>query len=214
MRIAVLGANTTTGQKIVKEAEKAGIKVTSLVSTFNDVVGNGKLIVKSFDELVFSDIVDCNYIVDTVSFFNISKYSSELLPVWHLLELLKNSKIKLLELGSSAFLYTDRKKSKFVFDQDSVIIDDNQSKIDRLCVNAFIRLSACTNVEWSCLCPPLLLDDIIYGCGKFEFSDNILPVGIQGDSFISLNDYVLACIELLKISPKKHECISVRTIRD
>lgn len=214
MRIAVLGANTTTGQKIVKEAEKAGIKVTSLVSSFNDVVGNGKLIVKPFEELKFTDVEDCNYIVDAVSFFCISKYSSELLPVWHMLELLKNSKIKLLELGSAAFLYTDSKKSKFVFDQDSIVIDDNQSKIDRLCVNAFVRLSACTNVEWSCLCPPLLLDEYIYGNGKFEFSDNILPVGIKGDSSISLNDYVLACIDLLKISPKKHQCISVRSLRD
>ena len=36
---------------------------------------------------------------------------------------------------------------------------------------------------------------------------------LNGDSFISLNDYITACIELLKLNPKKHSCVSVRGTR-
>lgn len=213
MRIAVIGANTSCGNKIVLKAESQGIKVTSIVNSFSDVVGNGKLIVKDYDDITFEDVKDCHYIVDALSFLEITRFSSDVLPVWHLLEILKNSPVRLLELGSAAFLYTDKSRQKLVVESDSVILDDKQNKTDRLCVNAYKRLSSCLNVDWSVLCPPLLLDEYSYGSGEYEFSDNILPVGLNGDSFISLNDYITACIELLKLNPKKHSCVSVRGTR-
>ena len=64
MRIAVIGANSSCGKKIVLKAESQGIKVTSIVNSFSDVVGNGKLIVKDYDEVVFDDVKDCHYVVD------------------------------------------------------------------------------------------------------------------------------------------------------
>lgn len=213
MRIAVIGANSSCGKEIVLKAESQGIKVTSIVNSFSDVVGNGKLIVKDYDEVVFDDVKDCHYVVDALSFLEITRFSSDVLPVWHFLEILKNSPVKLLELGSAAFLFTDKTRQKLVVESDSVILDDRQNKVDRLCVNAFKRLSSCSNVDWSVLCPPLLLDEFSYGSGEYEFSDNILPVGINGDSFIALNDYISACIELLKLKPKTHSCVSVRGIR-
>ncbi len=213
MRIAVIGANSSCGNKIVLKAESQGIKVTSIVDSFNDVVGNGKLIVKKYDEITYDDVKDCHYIVDVLSFINITKFSSDFLPVWHLLEVLKDTPVKLLELGSSAFLYTDKTRQKRVVDSDSTILDDMQNKTDRLCANAYKRLSLCSNVDWSVLCPPLLLDEFSYGSGEYEFSDDILPVGINGDSFIALNDYISACIEYLKLKPKKHSCVAVRGIK-
>ena len=213
MRIAVIGANSSCGNKIVLKAESQGIKVTSIVDSFSDVVGNGKLIVKNYDDISFDDIRDCHYVVDALSFLEITKFSSDLLPVWHLLEILKDSPVRLLELGSAAFLYTDKSKQKLVVESDSTILDDKQNKTDRLSVNAYKRLCSCSNVDWTVLCPPLLLDEFSYGSGEYEFSDNILPVGINGDSFIALNDFICACIELLKLNPKKHSCVSVRGLR-
>lgn len=212
MRIGVIGANTETGKKIVLKAEREGIKVTSIVSSFSDTVGNGKIVIKDFDDICYDDIGDCHYLVDAVSFFDIDKFSSDDLPMWHLLEILKDADNCLLELGSSSFLYTDSSKSSFVLSEDSTILDDKQNKIDRLCVNAYKRLSLCRNVKWSVLCPPLLLDMYTYGSGEYEFSGDVLPVGLNGDSFISLNDYVSACVELLKIKPNIHKCTSVRAI--
>ena len=60
MRIAVIGANTSCGNKIVLKAESQGIKVTSIVNSFSDVVGNGKLIVKDYDDITFEDRKDCH----------------------------------------------------------------------------------------------------------------------------------------------------------
>ena len=81
MRIAVIGANSSCGKKIVLKAESQGIKVTSIVNSFSDVVGNGKLIVKDYDEVVFDDVKDCHYVVDALSFLEITRFSSDVLPV-------------------------------------------------------------------------------------------------------------------------------------
>ncbi len=213
MKIAVVGANTELGGKLVLKAEKEGINVVNLVSSFDNVKGNGQIVIKDYEDITRDDIADCHYVVDVLSFFNISKFSSELLPLWHLLEILKDSDIRLLELGSSAFLYTDSTRSKLVVDTDSYILDETQNKIDRLCVNAYKRLSLCRNVSWSVLCPPLMLDEFAFGSGEYEFSNDVLPVGLNGDSYISENDFLSACVELLKRIPEKHRCISVKALK-
>lgn len=210
MRIAILGANSPIGRKVVLKAEEHGISTVLCVPSFTDIIGNGRIVIKNYSELSFNDLKDCHYVIDTESFFNISKYSSEDLPLWHLIETLKDTDTKVLAFGSSAFLYSGDDRRKMVIDTEDVILDDIQNKIDRLCVNAYKRLCQCSNVKWSVLCPPLLLDMHAYGSGKIEFSNDVLPVGLNGDSYISISDFVTASVELLKLGPKPFKCVSVR----
>lgn len=210
MKIAVIGANSPIGRKVVLKAEENGISTVLCVRSFTDIIGNGPIVIKPYNELSLNDLKDCHYVIDTQSFFSIHKYSSDDLPMWHLLEILKDTNIRLLEFGSSAFLYSGDDRRKMVIENEDVILDDHQNKVDRLCVNAYRRLCECRNVKWSVLCPPLMLDMHAYGSGKIEFSNDVLPVGLTGDSYISVTDFVSASVELLKLGPKEHRCTSVR----
>ena len=195
MKIAVVGANTALGSSIVRKAEESGIGVVSLVTSAINLAGQGRVVIKNFQDLLISDFNDCHCIVDTESFLRIDKYSSDLLPIWHLLELLKGSSIKLLTLGSSSFLYTDKSRRNLVYESEC-LCSESEAISPLLCVNAYNRLKSCDNVNWSVLCPPLLIDKAGYGCGNIEFSNDILPMGVDGDSSISQSDFSLATIEL------------------
>lgn len=213
MKIAVLGANSSIGSKIVLKAEEQGISSVCIVDSFYNVPGNGKVLIKNCQDLSFEDIKDCHYVIDPQSFFYISRYSSDDLPLWHLLEILKNTDTKLLALGSCTFLYSDKTRQNYVGSGDSEILRDDELKHEKLCINAYRRLSLCKNVKWSVLCPPLLLDKEGYATGRFEFYDDVLPVGIDGDSFISESDFSSSVVELLKMIPKLHTCTSVRALK-
>ncbi len=213
MKIAVLGANSSFGSKLVLKAEEAKISVVNLVSDASNLVGSGPVIIKDFHDLTFNDVKDCHYVVDTLSFLKISQFSSDLLPLWHLLEILKGSNIKLLALGSSSFLYTDKSRTRLVYESECMC-DDAPQVSPRLCVNAYNRLKHCSNVSWSVLCPPLLLDSKSYCNSALEFGNDILPMGLDGDSCISESDFVKAVVETLLRNPQAHSCISVRALRN
>ncbi|MGN0894552.1 MAG: hypothetical protein ACI4ND_06095, partial [Succinivibrio sp.] len=111
--------------------------------------------------------------------------------------------------------YTDKNKNRYVCNEDSdLYLDELERRSSVLCLNAYKRLKLCTNVKWSVLCHPLFLDPISYGSGKFTFSDEVLPVGLNGESSISENDFTSSVIELLKIIPKEHRCTSVSEQRE
>ncbi len=209
MKIAVIGSNTALGRRVVNKAEDKGISVIGAVRTAENLVGNGPLVLKDYNEITLDDLDGCHYIVDTVSFPHIDHYSTDLLPVWHLLELYKNHSARLLIVGSCAFLYTDKKRDKYVLD-DARLCYDNEDQRLRQCVNAWNRLKTNTDVHWSVLCPPLILDRRGYGTGEYEFGDDIMPIGLDGISSISINDYATALIEMLLRGPKEHGCMSVR----
>lgn len=88
MKIAVIGADTELGKRIVLKAEEYGISVVCCVENFGSLVGSGKLIIKPYDSITYKDLEDCHYVVDAKSFLEIRKFSTDLLPVWHLLEIL------------------------------------------------------------------------------------------------------------------------------
>ncbi|MGN1280461.1 MAG: hypothetical protein ACI4UM_00960 [Succinivibrio sp.] len=215
MKIAVINADGKFGSSIVKKAEEQKIGSVSIVDSFTAVSGNGRLVIKKVNELTLNDIADCHYIIDPVSFIEISRFSSDDLPVWHLLEILKDTSVRLLTLAPSSILFTDRNRTRYVGNEDSdLYLDEKERRASRLCLNAYRRLSLCTNVRWSVLCHPLFLDPLSYGSGKFAFFDEVLPVGLKGESTISENDFTSSVIELLKMIPKEHSCTSVRELRE
>lgn len=214
MKIAVVGANSTLGRRIVIKAEEIGINVVGMVRSADNLVGNGALVLKDYNELEAEDFEGCHVVLDTVSFPHIERYSSELLPVWRLLEIFKNTPQPLLLIGSCAFLYSDESREKIVLDDSCLCCENSQDKNRlRLCVNAYKRLKEVQDVAWSVLCPPLILDQKGYGQGKFEFGNDVVPMGIDGISSITLTDFTSAVIELLLRGFKPHALQSVRATK-
>ena len=211
MKIAVLGADTELGKRMVNAAEAAGIQVVAVVENFTSSIGSGPLIIKEACELNLNDFSKCHAVIDTLSFPRIESYGTENLPFWHVCNLIKNSSIKLIAVGSSAFLYTDKKRDTFVRDMDGIHFDNNENK-HNLAVEAFLRIKKIEDVDWTLLCPPLVLDLKAYGTGRFELGNDILPMDIKGSSYISLCDFCKALVELLKVGGYSCKCVGVRSL--
>lgn len=211
MKIAVLGADTELGRRIVNAAEGAGIQVASVVEHFASSIGSGPLIIKEVHELNINDFSKCHAVIDTLSFPRIEAYGADKLPFWHVCNLIRNSSIKLIAVGSSAFLYTDKKRDTFVRDMDGIHFDNNEKR-HNLAVEAFLKIKKIQDVEWTLLCPPLVLDLKAYGTGKFELGDDILPMSVSGSSYISLCDFCKALVELLKVGGYSCRCVGVRSL--
>ena len=211
MKIAVLGADTELGRRIVNAAEGAGIQVASVVEHFASSIGSGPLIIKEVHELNINDFSKCHAIIDTLSFQRIEANGADKLPFWHVCNLIRHSSIKLIAVGSSAFLYTDKKRDTFVRDMDGIHFDNNEKR-HNLAVEAFLKIKEIHDVEWTLLCPPLVLDLKAYGTGKFELGDDILPMSVSGSSYISLCDFCKALVELLKVGGYSCRCVGVRSL--
>lgn len=213
MKIAVVGANRSLGAKIVTDAEAQGIGVISVVQDPLNLQGSGPVVLKRYEDLTTADLAGCHYVVDAVSFPEIGAFSTDLLPLWKLVELLRGSSCKLLCAGSCSCLYTDEKRRTLVFTSQCLWQDQHKdSERIRLKVNAYQRLKEVRGVQWALLCPPLILDAEGYAAGTWEFSGDVLPVGLDGSSYITLGDFARACVELLKRGFDAGSCLSVRAV--
>lgn len=215
MKIAVLGANRRLGAKIVTDAEAQGIGVISLVQDPLNLQGSGPVVLKDYQDLTAADLAGCHYVVDALSFPEIGSFSTDLLPLWKLVELLRGTSCKLLCAGSCCCLYTDEKRSTLVYTNQCLWQDQpRDGDRIRLKVNAYQRLKAVRDVDWALLCPPLIVDDKNYdkGSGSWEFSGDVLPVGLDGSSRITIGDFAKACVELLKRGFAPGSCLSVRAV--
>lgn len=209
MKIAVIGAAYVPGLSLVEAAEDHGIQVTSVVEDPSFLPGEGPVIIKPFSELTAEDFQGYHAVVDAVSFPHILEYSSDFLPLWHLVEILQGSEIKLFGIGSAACLYTGEDHRQGLL-ESSCLCNDSHDSSFRLCELAYKRLKQVRDVRWTLLCPPLIFDPDGYKSGRIEFCSEILPMGVDGSSYISGPDLALAAVELLLRGLKPYETVSVR----
>lgn len=209
MKIAVIGANSTLGRKVVNKAEARGIAVVGMVRTAERLVGDGPLVLKPYHELTNDDLAGCHAVVDTVSFPHVDRYAGDDLPLWHLLTLCAGGERRLLAVGSCAFLYVDGSRRRRVADDEGVAAALS-APILRQCARIYDRLRTVGDVHWGVLCPPLVVDRRGYGSGRYEFGDDLLPMGADGSSAITLVDLADATVETLLRGVPRRRCISVR----
>mgnify|MGYP002521765853 CR=1 FL=1 len=211
MKAAVVGAHTVLGSGVVTALERRGIHSVAIMPKLCALAGEGQIIIKDYAELTAEDLFDVQVVIDAVSFPNITAFSSDMLPLWHELELLNMCQSKLLCIGSASCLFADDSRSTSVFDS-SCLCQEDEGFANRLRANAFKRLQAEQEVFWTLLCPPLICDEHSPRTGNYEFSGDVLPMGEDGSSCISIADLADAAAELLKCGLQMHKVVSVRAL--
>lgn len=206
MKIAVVGASSTLGQKIVLEAEKQGISVISVTDTPTNMVGNGIVLIKSFDALRSEDLEKCYAVIDLLSFADPQSYADSVLPFEYLQKIITD-RTRLIAQGQCIFLYVDRQRQVRVYDTQREEIGKDRSL--EAIYHSFLSVDFRRHPNWNILCPPLILDETGYSEDDFRINGDILPVGINGSSYISMQDYALGFVELLKRDDLKNCCCSV-----
>ncbi len=209
MKAAVLGANSALGRRIVLQAEAAGIAVTSVVSAPTDLVGNGPIIIKEPEELTAQELSRFHVVIDALSFPLITRWSEGQTPLERIEAALRESGAAYVAVGDCSLLYTDSSRQELIADSGFLAGASGSSDPQR-CKKLYQHLQDLKDLKWTLLCPPLVLDAHAYGRGRFELTDDVLPMGLDGSSRIALSDFVSALIELLKVRGHLQRCASVR----
>ena len=209
MKVAVLGANSALGRRIVLHAEDCKMAVTSIVSTPADLVGNGPIIIKEPGELTVQELARFHVLIDALSFARIKAFAPGQTPLELLHDKLMHTSCHYLGIGDCSLLYVDNSRRQLLADSPLVHSIGGQSDPIR-CKALWETLQRWGDFNWTLLCPPLLLDEHSYGKGRFELCWDVLPMGIDGSSRITLSDFIAALIELLKVRGAQRCCVSCR----
>ena len=212
MKVAVIGASTEWGSIIVKSLECRGISTVVCVDELTHLPGEGRVVIKPYADLVADDIRDVYAVVDALSFKALDTSGFESLPLWHVLKLIRGQNIKCLALGSVACLYEDDRRLSYIADDETLCFDEHGAS-GKLCKKALLRLKQLQDIDWTLLCPPLICEDATHRSGHYEFSNDVLPIGMDGSSVISQYDFCDAAAEIIKQGLPARQVISVRQIR-
>ncbi len=212
MKVAVIGASTEWGSIIVKALECRGISTVLCVEELTHLPGEGRVVIKPYAELKLDDIHDVHAIVDAVSFKLLGSRDFESLPLWHVLNEIKGAQIKCLVLGAVDCLYEDDRRLCYIADDQKLCFEEHGA-LGALCKKALLKLKDFADVAWTLLCPPLICEDATHRSGHYEFSNDVLPIGMDGSSVINQYDFCDAAAEIIKQGLPIRQVISVRQIK-
>lgn len=205
MKIAVIGANGKEGSLIVKEALSRDLDVTSIVRDAKKSPTDNYL-VRDVYSLSAEDVAKYDVLVDALGFFGPAV--KEYVPsMKHLIEILDNSKTRLLVVGGAGSLYVNPKHTEKLYQQADFpevvkpLSEEMGKSLD------ILRESS---LNWTYISPAAMFDAKGERTGKYVLAGEELTFNEAGKSEISYADFSIAMVD--EIINKKHQNkrISVR----
>ena len=213
MKVAVIGANTPVGARVVIEAEKAGMQVTSVVSTPADLVGNGPIIIKEAHELSREDLSPFHAVVDAVTFPLMHTRALPELPVFYVAPYLAGSSCRYLGFGSCYLLYADSSRTRRVMDCKDMFYVSGELRAHKA-LEIYEKMRHIAGFNFTLLCPPLrgyikIIDrkkDMILVSGF-----NVFPSEIE--DVVSRNERIVECAVIGIPSETSGEAVKLIAVR-
>lgn len=205
MKVAVIGANGKEGSLIVKEAIARGLDVTSIVRDSKKSPTDNYLVRDVYD-LKSDDIKDFDVLVDALGFFGPSV--KEYVPAMkHLIEILNNSKTRLLVVGGAGSLYIDSSHTKQRYEQD-----DFPEVVKPLSEEMGKSLNELrhSSINWTFISPADFFDAKGKRTGHYVLAGEELTFNEDGKSEISYADFAIAMVDEIINAKHQKERISVR----
>jgi len=205
MKVAVIGANGKEGSLIVKEAESRHLDVTSIVRDAKKSPTD-KYLVRDVYSLKAEDIKDFDVLVDALGFFGPAV--KEYVPATeHLIEIIGDSKTRLLVVGGAGSLYIDKAHTAKLYQQadfpDAVkpLSEEMGKSLD------ILRDS---KIDWTFISPAADFQAKAERTGKYVLAGEELTFDENGKSEISYADFALAMVDEIVADKHSKERISVR----
>lgn len=205
MKIAVIGANGKEGSLIVKEALSRGLDVTSIVRDAKKSPTD-KYLVRDVYSLQAEDIKSFDVLVDALGFFGPAV--KEYVPATkHLIEIIGDSKIRLLVVGGAGSLYLDETHTKKLYQQADFpevvkpLSEEMGKSLDVL------RES---KIDWTFISPAADFQADGERTGKYVLAGEELTFGANGKSEISYADFAIAMVDEIVEAKHSKKRISVR----
>lgn len=207
VKVAVVGASGKEGSRIVKEAIKRGLEVTSIVRNANKAPKGSPSIVKDIYELTTKDIEDFDVLVDALGFWG--DMVSEFTPsTKHLLTILEGTNTRLIVVGGASSLYVDKEHKIQLretpdFPKDFYPLGTEMAKGLEL-----IRKSK--GVTWTYISPAAEFSVDFPKKGAYVVAGEEFTTNDKGESKISYDDFATAVVDEIETKHHLNQRISVR----
>ncbi|APX71681.1 NAD(P)H-binding protein [Companilactobacillus allii] len=205
MKIAIIGANGKEGSLIAHEASSRGIEVTSIVRSKEKSVTDDYLVRNVYD-ITADDLKGFDVVVDALGFFgdNVKEYVPS---TQHLIDILKDSKTRLLVVGGAGSLYIDPDHSQQLYQQA-----DFPAAVKPLSeqMGNSLDLLKKSDINWTYISPAADFDYKAKRTGNYIVAGEEFSFDSEGKSKISYEDYAIAMVDEIENAKHKNERISVR----
>ncbi|MGQ2375104.1 NAD(P)-dependent oxidoreductase [Companilactobacillus zhachilii] len=205
MKVAVIGANGKEGSLIVKEALSRGLDVTSIVRDAKKSPTD-KYLIRDVYSLQAEDIKNFDVLVDALGFFGPAV--KEYVPATkHLIEIIGDSKTRLLVVGGAGSLYLDETHTKKLYQQADFpevvkpLSEEMGKSLDVL------RES---KIDWTFISPAADFQADGERTGKYVLAGEELTFDADGKSEISYADFAIAMVDEIVEAKHSKKRISVR----
>ncbi len=197
MKIIILGARGDVGSRVVAEARSRGHEVTAVVRKEAQI----KTLPPSVIACV-ADVLNTDEVVELIAGHDLA-ISAIRPPVGQedtlvsltrsMLDAAARSHLRVLVVGGAASLKMPDKSGATVLTAPG-FLPETVVPIARACQAQYELCAAETRVDWSYLCPPVML---IPGerTGRYRLGSDVLLVDPNGDSGISMEDFAVALID-------------------
>ncbi|HAT53979.1 MAG TPA: NADH-flavin reductase [Lactobacillus sp.] len=206
MKIGIIGATGKAGNLIMQEALTRGIEVEAIVRDHRRIKGNVDYLERDINDLTTDDIEDLDVLV---SAFGAPINAGHLYPevMQHLIEITKQTGIRLMVVGGAGSLFTDAHHTSRLYDQPGFpeAIKDTSTNMGL----ALKELVASDGVDWTYVSPA---ENFLFKApktGHYQLGADFLSYNAAGRSEISYADYALAFVDEIENHQHVNEHISV-----
>ena len=192
-RVVILGANGKQGKLLMNEALSRGYDVGVVIRSGEMENKNVSVIKKDIFDLKHDDIKDFDVVISAFGAWSEDTLHLHLEHIKHLCEMLKNSDIRLMVVGSAGSLFVD-KEHKIMF-ADTPDMPDIYKPLAKAMIDGFKYLRDAKDVKWTFLSPPADFQPDGARSGRYKIGGEEMILSGKGESSMSYADYAIAMID-------------------
>ncbi|WP_326584072.1 NAD(P)-dependent oxidoreductase [Bacillus ndiopicus] len=205
MKIAVIGAAGQAGSNILRESIMREYDTTAIVRNQATLKEDVKTLEKDLFDLTTADIEEFDCIVNAFA----PKSGEEHLYVEagkHLITILQPTKTRLIDIGSSGCLFTNKEKTLRLLDSKEYPAQLTAAAKYQLQNLQQLQQSS---IAWTFICPALMFDAEGPRTGHYITGHDYLLMNSQHNSYISQADFAVVIIDEIENAKHINEAFTV-----
>ena len=208
MKFGVIGAGGRLGGKLVTTALDRGIDVTAMINRTPCRDSRAAVLQKSLFDLTKEDVAGFDVLLSAFGSGFTADPVVNRQAIEHLAEITQETGVHLIMIGGAGCLYNDETEENFVY--ESAGHPAFLKGISHNLELGFEELCQTTGVDWTFVCPSLLLDQDGPRTGDYlTRSDRHVLFNEDGHSYVSYDDLAIAMVDFGQKSQFKRQLVTV-----
>lgn len=194
MKVGVIGAGGRLGGKLVTTALDRNLDVTAIINRTPCRDARAAVLRKSLFDLMPEDVTGFDVLISAFGSGFTADPAINYQAIEHLAEITRNTGIHLILIGGAGCLYHDETETSCVYEapEHPAFLRGISENLAR----GLASLEAMRGVDWTFVCPSLLLDPDGPRTGDYlTRSDRHVLYNEDGHSYVSYDDLAIAMVD-------------------